>query len=164
METYQFTKNDYIFSTDKEKLNVELIHDFLSNHSYWAKGIPLSAVKKSIDGSLCIGVYTTTPLASGRGVGGEVNLQQVGFARIITDYTTFGYLCDVFIIEEYRGKELSKQLMEIIMNLPLLQGFRRWFLMTNDAHGLYEQFGFQALGSPEKAMEIAKPDIYLQNN
>ncbi|MFN3849327.1 MAG: GNAT family N-acetyltransferase [Spirosomataceae bacterium] len=151
METYEFTKNDYTFSTNKDRLNVALIHDYLSNQSYWAKGIPLSAVKKSIDGSLCIGVYTK-------------DSKQVGFARIITDYTTFGYLCDVFIIDEFRGKGLSKNLMEIIMDLPLLQGFRRWFLMTNDAHKLYEQFGFQALASPEKAMEIAKPDIYLQNN
>jgi len=138
MKIYEAVKNDLIISTDKTKLDVPFIHDYLSNESYWAKNIPVDVVKKSIEGSFCFGLYDKE--------------KQVGFARVITDHATFGYLADVFIIEEYRGKGLSKWLMTEIMKYPSLQGFRRWMLATRDAHGLYRQFGFEPLDMPERIM------------
>ncbi len=131
-------KNDFIISTDRSKLDIAFIHNYLSKESYWAKNIPVDVVKKSIEGSFCFGLYH--------------DKDQVGFARVITDNATFGYLADVFIIENYRGKGLSKWLMEEIMKHPELQGFRRWMLATRDAHGLYVQFGFLPLDKPERIM------------
>lgn len=130
-------------STDKSKLNISLIHDYLSNQSYWAKNRSLEKVKRSIEHSLCFGVYE--------------NDQQVGFARVSTDYTIFAWIMDVFILEEYRGKGYSKQLMNAILSHEKLQDLQRWGLATDDAHGLYQQFGFTPLKHPEKMMEIAKP-------
>lgn len=138
-------KSDYIFSTDKAKLDLKIIHDFLSN-SYWAKDIPIEIVKRSIENSLCFGVYYQE--------------KQVGFARVISDYATFGYLADVFISEEHRGKGLSKKLMENIVAHPHLQGLRRFCLGTKDAHKLYEQFGFTVIKTPERFMEILHSDFY----
>lgn len=137
--------NDYIFSTDKSRLDIKVIHDFLSS-SYWAQNIPLEIVQRSIQNSLCFGVYHQN--------------KQIGFARVISDYATFGYLADVFILEEHRGRGLSKKLMEHIMAHPQLQGLRRFFLATRDAHKLYEQFGFKAIQKPERIMEIVYTDIY----
>ncbi len=138
--------NNFVLSTDKEKLDIDFIHHFLSVESYWAKDIPLHTVKKSIENSFCVGIYE--------------NNQQVGFARVITDYATFGYLADVFVNPKYRSLGLSKLMMEYIINHPDLQGFRRWLLATSDAHGLYEKYGFKMLGKPERMMEISKPTIY----
>lgn len=143
-----FYKDEYIISTDKQKLDILYIRGFLSQ-TYWAENIPEEIVKKSIDGSMCFGV--------------NANGRQLGFARVITDYATFGYLADVFIDENFRGKGLSKWLMETIMNHPQLQGFRVWLLGTKDAHGLYAQFGFTALENPERMMRKAVPDIYKNN-
>lgn len=140
--------NEYSISTDKEKLNIPLIHSFLST-SYWAKDIPLSVVVKSIENSLCFGVYATENL-------------QVGFARIITDYATFAYLSDVFIIEDHRGKGLSKRLIQTIVEHDDLQGLRRMMLGTADAHELYAKFGFTALNYPARAMEIINSEVYTQ--
>ena len=137
--------SDYTFSTDKAKLDVKVIHDFLSN-SYWAKNIPIEIVKRSIENSLCFGVFHHN--------------KQVGFARVVSDYATFGYLADVFISEEHRGKGLSKKLMEHIVAHPQLQGLRRFCLGTKDAHKLYEQFGFTVIKAPERFMEILHPDFY----
>lgn len=136
-------------STDKSLLNIALIHDFLT-HSYWAKGIPRETVESSIDGSLCFGVYLKQ----------QDELQQVGFARMITDKTTFAYLADVFILPEYRGQGLSKALMQYILAYPQLQGLRRIILATADAHGLYRQFGFTALDKPERIMQLHRPNVY----
>ncbi|GAB3223257.1 GNAT family N-acetyltransferase [Spirosoma arcticum] len=131
--------NDYTISTDKSRLDTALIHRFLSHESYWAQNVPPDVVHRSIDNSLCFGVYQ-----------GD---RQVGFARVVTDQATFAYLADVFILPEHRGRGLSKQLMETISNWPTLQGLRRWVLATRDAHTLYEQFGFTALDKPEFFMQ-----------
>ena len=131
--------SDYTISTDKSQLDVALIHRFISQESYWAQNIPLDVVQRSIDNSLCFGVYH-----------GD---RQVGFARVITDQATFAYLADVFILPEHRGKGLSKQLMATISNWPTLQNLRRWVLATQDAHALYQQFGFTALDKPEIFMQ-----------
>lgn len=130
--------SEYTISTDKAKLNIELIHQFLSKEAYWCPNIPITIVQQSIENSLCFGVYW-----------GD---QQVGFARVVTDQATFGYLADVFILPEHRGKGLSKQLVAFIMAYPALQGLRRMMLVTRDAHGLYEQFGFQPIANPENTM------------
>ncbi|AEI48598.1 GNAT family N-acetyltransferase [Runella slithyformis] len=136
----EFQKDAFVISTDKSKLDIKLIHDYLSNHSYWAENIPREIVERSIQNSLCFGLYHHN--------------RQIGFARVTTDFATFGYLADVFILEEYRSQGLSKWLMECILEkTPELQGFRRWSLATADAHGLYEQFGFTALARPERMME-----------
>jgi GNAT superfamily N-acetyltransferase len=131
--------SDYTISTDKSRLDVALIHRFLSQESYWAQNVPLDVVVRSIDNSLCFGVYH-----------GD---QQVGFARVVTDQATFAYLADVFVMREHRGRGLSKQLMATISDWPTLQGLRRWVLATQDAHALYEQFGFTALNKPEIFMQ-----------
>ncbi len=131
---------DYFLSTDKSKLQLNYIHRYLSNESYWSKHIPLEIVQKSIEGSLCFGVY--------------LNNNQVGFARVITDNATFAYLADVFIDAQHRGKGLSKELMKFIMDSDFTKVVRNFLLATLDAHGLYEQFGFKALPEPERMMGI----------
>lgn len=141
----EYTRDDYLVSTDKGKLDLSVIHGFLSR-SYWAKNIPMETVRKSVDNSLAFGVYHAG--------------KQIGFARLITDYAAFAYLADVFILEEYRGRGLSKWLMECILAHPDLQGLRRWLLATRDAHGLYSQFGFTPLNAPEKWMEITLRNPY----
>ena len=137
-------------STDKNLLNLALIHEYLSMQSYWARGIPLERVQRSVDNSLCFGAYTDG--------------QQVAFARIVTDYSTVAYLGDVFVVEAYRGKGVSKQLMEYIAQYPALQGLRRWLLATADAHGLYAQYGLSPLAAPERWMEKHNPNVYNLNN
>lgn len=146
MKIYEIKKNDFFISTDKSKLNIAIIHNYLSKESYWAKNIPLRIVKKSIKGSCCFGVYHKK--------------DQVGFARVVTDHATFGYIADVFILDKYRGKGLSKWLMTVIMDHPGLQGLRRWMLATRDAHGLYAQFGFLPLDKPERIMGLRPFEEY----
>ncbi|UAA38999.1 GNAT family N-acetyltransferase [Paraneptunicella aestuarii] len=133
-------------SSNTTDMDLKVIHHFLTN-SYWAKGVPFDLVERAIQHSLCFGVFTN-------------NNEQVGFARMITDRTSFAYLADVFIIEDYRGKGLSKWLMQEIMRHPDLQGLRRMVLVTADAHGLYEQVGFKPLAKPEGYMELWRPDVY----
>lgn len=149
MRTYRMKKNNFFISTDKSKLDLGCIHDYLSNESYWAKNIPVDIVKKSIDGSVCFGLYDAET--------------QIGFARVITDNATFGYLADVFILQQYRGQGLGKWMMQVIMEHPELQGFRRWMLATRDAHGLYAQFGFKALENPGRFMRYSLFDEYPAN-
>lgn len=132
-------KNEINISTDKSKLDTELIHRFLVNQSYWAKNRSLEIVKKSIENSLCFGLYFRD--------------KQIGFGRVATDFAVFAWILDVFIIEEYRGKGLSKRLMESILKYEDLQNIQRWGLATKDAHGLYEQFGFHKCLTPEIFME-----------
>ncbi|MDB5227301.1 MAG: GCN5-related N-acetyltransferase [Bacteroidota bacterium] len=148
MAAYEFQQDGYILSTDKNLLQVEIIHSFLSHKSYWAKDVPKNIVEKGISNSLCFGVYKEDV--------------QVGFARVISDYATFAYLCDVFILEEYRGKGLSKWLMEKVMQHPELQNLRRFMLGTRDAHELYRKFGFREPDNACNNMEIRIPDIYTQ--
>jgi GNAT superfamily N-acetyltransferase len=142
--------NGFHFSTDKTLLDLHYVHAFLSVRSYWAAGIPLDIVQRSVKNSLCIGIYE--------------NQKQVGFARVVTDLATFGYLADVFIDEAYRGKGLSKELVAFILSFDELKSLRRMILATRDAHGLYAQYGFNPLKSPDRFMEIARPDIYKQIN
>jgi len=136
---------DYSISTDSARFDVDLIFRFLTN-CYWAEGIPRQVVEKSIENSLCFGVFDAD--------------QQVGFARVITDRATYAYVGDVFILESHRGAGLGKRLMQAIMDHPELQGLRRWSLVTRDAHGLYEQFGFTPLANPQRYMERHDPDVY----
>ena len=135
---YEYKKNDYLISTDKRKLQLKVIHRFLSN-SYWDKGCSLGLVKKKIKNSYCFGIYH--------------NNKQIGFSRVISDFTAFAYLADVFVIEEYRGKWLSKWLMRCIMNHPSLSKTKSWMLKTADAHGLYIKYGFKVVTNSEDIME-----------
>ncbi len=146
MKTYEAYKEDFLISTDKSKLNISVIHHYLSTASYWAKNIPLQKVQRSIEHSFCFGVYK--------------NNEQVGFARLITDYSTYAYLADVFIAAQYRGLGLSKWLMQFIITNPEVQGLRRWMLATQDAHGLYTQFGFKPLDKPERIMQRRDMERY----
>jgi GNAT superfamily N-acetyltransferase len=139
-------RGDFIISTDRERLDLNVIHDFLTN-SYWAKGISRELVAQSVEHSLCFGIY-------------DAKGWQVGFARVISDHATYAYLGDVFVLESHRGRGLSKWLMECIMKHPELQGLRRWTLLTRDAHGLYSQFGFTPLKTPERYMELHRPAVY----
>lgn len=143
---YETIINDHLFSSDKTKLQLNVIHTYLSKESYWAQNIPFDIVKKSMEGSICFGIYLKD--------------KQIGYARVVTDHATFGYLADVFILEAHRGNGLSKQLMQFIMAHPNLQGLRRMMLATKDAQGLYKQFGFTALAMPERIMEIKFFDSY----
>jgi GNAT superfamily N-acetyltransferase len=138
-------KEEYSISTDRDKLDLKFIHDFLSKESYWVRNISFEKVEKAADHSLNFGLYHQD--------------RQIGYARIITDYSRVAYLADVFVIPAYRGKGLSKWLMEQIMSYPDLQGLRRWILHTSDAHGLYSQFGWTPAAKPETYMEkyIAGP-------
>jgi GNAT superfamily N-acetyltransferase len=132
----------FFISTDKALLQIDVVHDYLSNRSYWASGRPLEIMLQAIEGSLCFGVYHED--------------KQVGFARVITDYALFAYLADVFILEEYRGRGLSLFLLSTIMAHPRLHGLKRWILATSDAHGLYAKFGFHAPEHPDKWMEMVR--------
>lgn len=148
----EWHQNEYLITTNRADLDVPLIHDFLSTSTYWASGRKLEVVQLSIDNSLCFGVFRNE---SGRKA-------QVGFARVVTDYATFAWIADVFILEPQRGKGLGKWLIEVIITHPDLQGFRRWVLATKDAHQLYRRFGFRELHRPERWME--RPDPNMQEN
>lgn len=142
----RWTRDDYEIDTARSRLDLAVVRDFLAR-SYWAEGIPLEVVEAACDGSVCFGLYDAAP-------------QQIGFARVVTDRATFGYLADVFVLEDWRGRGLSKWLIACVLDHPELQGFRRWMLATRDAHGLYERFGFAALAHPHKLMEITRPGLY----
>ncbi len=135
----------YEISTDRSRLDVALIHDFLRS-SYWAQGIPRAVVERSIQHSLCFGAF----------LGGR----QVGFARVISDFASIAYVADVFVVPEHRGRGISKLLMRAIIEHPDLHGLRRILLATRDAHGLYAQFGFEPLAHPEHFMTLHRPDVY----
>jgi len=147
---YDVKKDQYLVSTDLSLLNIDVIHNYLSKESYWAKNIPREIVERSISNSLCFGLYEKG--------------KQVGFARLVTDKATFAYLADVFILEEYRGKGLAKWLMEAIQAHPELQALRRWMLGTRDAHSLYEQFGWTVLDEDtrKRFMQRHFKDVYQQ--
>jgi len=140
------TRSMYTISTDKSRLDRAMIHKFLSEDSYWARNIPRDLVERSIENAICFGAYD-----------GE---RQIGFARVVTDRATFAYIGDVFVLPSHRGRGVSKQIMQAIRDHPELQNLRRWHLLTRDAHKLYEQFGFHALTSPERHMEIAIRNPY----
>lgn len=146
MKTYEVREGDVVVSDDRSLLDRALVHRFLSERSYWAKGVSCEVVERSIEHSLCFGVYR-----AGR---------QVGFARVVSDFATFAWLADVFIVEEERGRGLSKRLVAAILAHPQLQGLRRFLLGTLDAHGLYAQFGFEPIKEVERFMEIRRPNPY----
>ncbi|WP_303310152.1 GNAT family N-acetyltransferase [Hymenobacter sp. BT730] len=148
MTSYQAQhSSSFTISTDVALLDIVAIHRYLSEDSYWAKGIPYATVDRAIANSLNFGLYAP-------------NGQQAGFARIITDYATFAWLCDVFVLPGFRGQGLSKWLMEVVWAHPDLQGLRRRMLATLDAHGLYTQFGFAPLVAPERFLEIRQHNPY----
>ncbi len=142
---FEAHRGSFAVSTDPTRLDLDAIHAFLSR-SYWATGIPRDIVERSIRGSLCFGLYA----AEG----------QAGFARVITDAATYAYLADVYVLPEHRGHGLGTWLMEVIMSHPALQHLRRFALVTRDAQGLYERFGFRHLANPERHMEIRRADVY----
>lgn len=139
-------RQDFEISTDKSRLDIEIIHRFLSNESYWAKNRTIEQTQTALENSICFGVFR-----------GD---EQVGFARVVTDKATFAYVGDVFVLQEFRGSGVGKMLMEAMLSHPELQGLRRWILATKDAHGLYEQFGFSELKFPERWMELPAKNAY----
>ncbi len=147
-ESQEYRNREFVISTDRSRLDRKAVHAYLTG-CYWAKGIPREIVERSIENSLCFGMYRAG--------------QQVGFARVISDFATYAYIGDVFVLEQYCGQGLGKWLMKCIMEHPWLQGLRRWSLVTRDAHGLYTQFGFLPLKSPEKYMEIYDPSVYASH-
>ena len=143
----QWQRGTYTISTDPARIDLDVVHAFL-RESYWSPGIPREVVERAIEGSLNFGVYQ-----------GDT---QVGFARVATDYATFGYVMDVFVLPEHRGKGLSIWLMETILSHPRLQDFRMWRLATRDAHGVYAKVGFTPVANPANLMEMNNPDVYTR--
>jgi len=137
--------HEIVVTTDRSRLDLEVIHGYLTR-SYWAKGIPRATVARAMDRSLCFGAFE-----------GD---RQVGFARVISDLTTFAYVSDVFVVESHQGRGVGKRLMAAIMAHPELQELRRWTLFTRDAHGLYRQYGFREPRYPERLMEVFNDDPY----
>jgi GNAT superfamily N-acetyltransferase len=141
MEHREYHRDGYLISTDKSRLDVEAVHGYLSRQSYWAAGRTRETVQRSIEGSLCLGLY-------------DPGLKLAGFARVITDFATFGWICDVFVLDAHKGRGLGKWLVQVVVGLPELQAVRRLQLATRDAHELYRRYGgFTPLASPEMWME-----------
>ena len=141
-------RDSLVITTDIARMDVAAIHAYLCNESYWAAGIPLETVRRSMENSLCFGILDGT--------------RQAAFARVVTDRATFAYLCDVYVETEYRGRGLGKRLVAAIDAHPDLQGLRRWNLVTRDAHTLYERFGFRAPANPGGYMERRDPGVYAR--
>ena len=136
----------YEVSIDRSRLDVKAIHAYLTQ-SYWSPGILFATVARAVDNSVCVGAY--------------LGVEQVGFARVVTDKATFAYLADVYVLEPHRGNGVSKRMMEAITQHPELQNLRRWLLITRDAQGLYAKFGFKPLAAPDRFMERHTPNAYL---
>lgn len=147
--SYEIQKGEFLLSTDPDKLDFEMIHDYLCYKSYWSAGIPRQVVEAAAKGATCFGIYHKG--------------QQMGYTRLISDGATFGYLADVFILEAYRGQGLGKWLISTILTYPAYQGFRRWVLATQDAHDLYGKFGFTPLSRPDVYMEKVMFRTYPPN-
>jgi len=146
MKPYEIHEHGLLISDDPALLDRALIFDFLRNRSYWAQEVTREIMDRSLDNSLCLGIY--------------LEAKQIGFARVVTDFATFAWLADVFIVEEKRGQGFSKKLVAEVLAHPRLQGLRRFMLGTRDAHGLYAQFGFKPLAFPERFMEIRSESSY----
>ena len=142
MDYFEKQNGEYRITTDPSSIDLKAVHAYLAG-AYWSEEIPRDIVARAIESSLCVSLLD-----------GD---RQIGFARVVTDRATFAYLCDVYVLEEYRGKALGKWLIGEVMSHPDLQGLRRFILLTRDAHGLYSQFGFTPLGNPDSYMEIARP-------
>lgn len=143
--SWEQRRGEVTITTDPARLNLDVVYGYLSR-AYWCEGIPREIVERAMRHSLCFGLFE-----------GET---QVGFARVVTDYATYAYLCDVFVLETHRGKGLGTWLMQCVMRHPDLQGLRRWNLVTRDAHELYRRVGFTALANPQSYMELHAPDVY----
>jgi GNAT superfamily N-acetyltransferase len=141
-------RGEYLLSSDPARLDLAAIHRYLSA-SYWSPGLPFEVLRRAVAGSICFGVYCGS--------------EQVGFARVVTDRATFAYLCDVYVLDAHRGRGLGRWLAEAASIHPDLQGLRRWVLVTRDAHGLYERFGFRPLARPDRYMELHRPDVYASS-
>ena len=146
MQIIESSFGEFFITTEKTKMDVVAIHDFLSKYSGWSDNIPFERVKTSIDNSLNFGLFH--------------NHKQIGFARVISDYSTIAYLGDIYVLDSYRGRGLSKKLMQEVMGHPNLQGLRRWILLTSTAEWLYEKYGFKKLPNPEFYMELYNPNVY----
>lgn len=142
----EYSRAPFTIFTDPARADAAAVHRYLSQESYWAENIPFETVARSLQNSLCFSLY-----AAGA---------QIGLARVITDKATFAYLCDVYVLPEFRGKGLSKWLMECVKSHPDLQGIRRFMLATKDAHSLYTQFGFRVTAMPDRLMEIVNREVY----
>jgi GNAT superfamily N-acetyltransferase len=145
-EIVELRRGNFVISTDPARLDLDVIHGFLTN-CYWARGIPREVVARSIEHSLCFGIY-------------DSDGKQAAFARVVSDFATVAYLGDVFVLEPHRGRGLGKWMVECVVAHPALQNLRRWILLTRDAHRLYKQFGFTPVKSPDRYMELHNPDIY----
>ncbi|HUF18216.1 MAG TPA: GNAT family N-acetyltransferase [Thermoanaerobaculia bacterium] len=141
----EWQRDSLLVSDDPARIDLDVVHGFL-REVYWAKGIPRETVQRSIDNSMCFSIFE--------------NGNQIGFARVITDKTTFGYLSDVFVLESHRGKGASRCMLDCIMNHPELANLPRWMLLTDDAHGLYRKFGFEDIAQPHRHMEVSRPKPY----
>ncbi len=150
MALFEQRAGSYLISDDSARLDAGVIHGYLTR-SYWSENIPLETVQRALANSLCIGAYAETGA-------------QVGLVRIISDFATYAYLCDVFVLEEHRRHGLSKAMLRHAQAHPKLQGLRSWALRTRDAHGLYAQFGFKPVEQPESYMALRFPDVYRQTN
>ena len=146
MSSTETLPGGYEISTEASRLDTDAIHAYLTR-SYWSPGIPRDVVERALRHSLCVGVYAPDGA-------------QVGLSRVVTDFATFAYLCDVYVLEQHRGRGLSKAMMRVVMSHPALAGARRAMLATRDAHGLYRQFGFEAVGATDVLMQVVRPDIY----
>lgn len=146
MEIQEWQRGGFVISTDRAKMQIDVIYDYISKQSYWMAGIPKSRVQRIIDNALNFGIFDGP--------------RQIGYADVITDFATFAYLANVFVLEDYRGQGLSKWLMECILAHPDLQDLRRWTLLTADAHGLYKQYGFEPINNPESWMHRYNAETY----
>jgi GNAT superfamily N-acetyltransferase len=149
MKIIEWKNGEFEITTDRDRLEIQTIHDFLALESEWARVIEREIVERSIEHSLCFGVFHRN--------------RQVGFAHVITDCATIAYLGDVFVLKDYRSRGLAKWLMECVVAHPALQGLRRWILVTADAQDLYRKYGFKPLARPERFMELHDPHIYTLN-
>jgi GNAT superfamily N-acetyltransferase len=141
-QMYEWRREEYTISTDPEKIDVVMVHRFLAEESYWAKGRPFEVTQRALDHSVCFGLFR------------NMDDRQVGFARVVTDFATYGYLMDVFVLRPYRRQGLGKWLVQCVLAHPALQGVSRWQLKTADAHGLYARYGFARLTTPDSMMEL----------
>ena len=146
MEIIEHSFGNFLITTEKSKMDIDAIHSFLFNHSGWSDNIPFEKVKISIENSLNFGLFHKG--------------KQIGFARVISDFSTIAYLGDIYVLDNYRGQGLSKKLMESVMTHPNLQGLRRWILLTSTADWLYKKYGFTKVPKPEIYMDLYNPDVY----
>ena len=144
--TFERRRDSFSITTQRDRLDVDAIHAFLSQEAFWSLGVPRSVVETAIEHSLCFGLFEDDA--------------QIGFTRVVTDRATFAWICDVYVLAPYRGRGLARWMIDSVLEHPDLAGLRRILLATRDAHGLYRQCGFEPLPNPDRWMIIADPDVY----